>query len=89
MSAFIRRRPSKKAVTMLTMLGLTCREAEVALWLAEGKTNAEISMILNIGVRTVDKHLEHILDKLRVENRTTAAIQIVRALAALPGFENV
>ena len=71
---------------MLTMFGLTRREAEVALWLAQGKTNAGIGVILNIGVRTVDKHLEHILDKLCVENRTTAAIQIVRALAALPAF---
>ena len=75
------------AVTLLTGLGLTRREAEVALWLAQGKTNAEISVILNIGVRTVDKHLEHILYKLRVENRTTAAIQIVQALAALPALE--
>lgn len=74
-------------LTLLTGLGLTRRETEVALWLAQGKTNAEISVILNIGVRTVDKHLEHILDKLCVENRTTAAIQIVRALAAVPTFE--
>ncbi|MEQ1574315.1 MAG: helix-turn-helix transcriptional regulator [Vicinamibacterales bacterium] len=87
MGAFIRRRPSTMTLTLLTGLGLTRRETEVALWLAQGKTNAEISVILNIGVRTVDKHLEHILDKLCVENRTTAAIQIVRALAAVPTFE--
>jgi DNA-binding NarL/FixJ family response regulator len=57
-------------------LGLTKREAEVAHWLAEGKTNAEIGRILGTATRTVEKHVEHLLTKLHVENRTTAAIEV-------------
>lgn len=55
---------------------LTDREAQVGFWMAEGKTNSEIGLILGIGARTVEKHLEHILAKLGVENRTTAAVRL-------------
>jgi DNA-binding NarL/FixJ family response regulator len=56
----------------LQRLGLTSREAEVLHWLAEGKTNPEIAVILNIAAPTVKKHVEHILEKLGVENRAAA-----------------
>ena len=59
-------------------LGLTTRESAVAYWLAQGKTNREIGLILGSAARTVEKHVEKILRKLRVENRTAAAIEIVR-----------
>lgn len=52
---------------------LTRREAEVADWLAEGKANAEIATILGISRATVKIHVERILTKLGVENRTAAA----------------
>jgi DNA-binding CsgD family transcriptional regulator len=67
---------------VLLELGLTPREAEVLFWLSEGKTNAEIGLILNSARRTVEKHVEHILEKLNVENRS-AAIRL--ALAVLRG----
>jgi DNA-binding CsgD family transcriptional regulator len=54
-------------------LGLTRREVEVLLWLAEGKTNYEIGVILGAASGTIRKHVEHILSKLNVENRTAAA----------------
>lgn len=57
----------------LLPLGLTPREAEVLYWVAEGKTNGEIATILTSSRRTVEKHVEHILEKLGVENRATAA----------------
>ena len=57
---------------------LSPREAEVASWLAQGKTNLEIAMILAIGVRTVEKHMERLLEKLGAENRTAAALMIMR-----------
>jgi DNA-binding CsgD family transcriptional regulator len=53
--------------------GLSRREAEVLRWVAAGKTNWEIGMILGLSPRTVQKHLEHIFAKLGVENRTAAA----------------
>jgi DNA-binding CsgD family transcriptional regulator len=53
--------------------GLTRREREVLTWVAEGKTNAEVGMILNARPRTVAKHLERIFQKLGVESRTAAA----------------
>lgn len=57
----------------LEALGLTTREAEVLLWVAQGKTNPEIATILGIGLTTVKKHLEATFAKLGVENRTSAA----------------
>ena len=54
-------------------LTLTEREAEVLHWLSSGKRNGEIAEILDISPRTVHKHVEHILSKLRVETRTAAA----------------
>ncbi len=56
----------------LLSLGLTPREAEVLFWISEGKTNAEIAIILGSSRRTVEKHAEHVLEKLNVENRAGA-----------------
>lgn len=69
----------------LLELGLTPREAEVLYWLAEGKSNAEIGTILGSARRTVEKHVEHVFEKLGVENRTTAAKVAVQRLAAAGG----
>lgn len=52
---------------------LTSREAEVLYWVTLGKTNREIGEILDISPRTVNKHLEHMFEKLGVETRTAAA----------------
>lgn len=60
----------------LAALGLTSREAEVGAWLARGRTNPEIAKILAMQARTVEKHVERILIKLGVENRTAAAMRI-------------
>ena len=61
-------------------LNLTAREAEVLLWIANGKTNREIGQILGISPRTINKHLEQLFPKLGVENRTAAAGTAIRAL---------
>lgn len=62
--------------------GLTPRESEVLAWVAKGKTNSEVGAILRLSARTVQKHLEHIYQKLGVGTRTTAT---VRALNMLGG----
>ena len=53
----------------LLALGLTPRQAEVVYWVAQGKTNPEIGMILSASPRTIDKHMERIFERLGVENR--------------------
>lgn len=63
-------------------LGLTAREAEVLLWIANGKANRDIGEILGISPRTVNKHLEQVFAKLGVENRASAAALAIRTLAA-------
>ena len=63
------------------LLGLSRREAEVLVWVAQGKTNGEIAAILGLSPRTVQKHTEHIYQKLEVSNRAAAIIQ---AIAFLP-----
>jgi DNA-binding response OmpR family regulator/DNA-binding CsgD family transcriptional regulator len=60
---------------------LSAREAEVLLWIARGKPNKDISNILGISPRTVNKHLEQVFTKLGVENRSSAAALAVGALA--------
>lgn len=54
-------------------LKLTLREADVLYWVALGKTNRDIAGILQMSPRTVNKHLEHVFQKLNVETRTAAA----------------
>jgi DNA-binding NarL/FixJ family response regulator len=56
----------------LSHVSLTPRETEVLSWLAKGKTNRDIADILGMSPRTVNKHLEHIFEKLGVETRTAA-----------------
>jgi DNA-binding CsgD family transcriptional regulator len=68
----------------LQRLGLTNREAEVLLWVTQGKSNSEIAIILASKVRTIAKHLERVFAKLMVENRTAAAHA---ALEVLQGCE--
>jgi DNA-binding CsgD family transcriptional regulator len=60
----------------LKVHGMTARETEVALWLAQGKTNREIATILTAPVRTIEKHVERILKKMGVENRAAAALAV-------------
>lgn len=65
--------PSEAAQRRLADAALTPREAEVLSWLAKGKTNRDIAEILGMSPRTVNKHLEHIFEKLGVETRAAAA----------------
>jgi DNA-binding CsgD family transcriptional regulator len=65
-------------------LGLTKREAEVLLWVSQGKTNPEIATILEIKPKTITKHLERVFQKLGVETRTSAANVAREILRGLP-----
>ena len=65
--------PDFSSAQPLETLGLTPREAEVLLWVAQGKTNADVATILGMSEKTVKIHLGHIFEKLSVETRTAAA----------------
>ncbi len=58
--------------------GLTGREVEVLHWIAEGKRDGEIAVILGISARTVNRHAGHVFAKLGVETRTAAAAVFLR-----------
>ncbi|WP_235277023.1 helix-turn-helix transcriptional regulator [Methylacidiphilum kamchatkense] len=57
---------------------LTHREKEILKWIKEGKTNWEISCILNISESTVKYHLKNIFLKLDVTNRCQAAAKAIQ-----------
>jgi DNA-binding NarL/FixJ family response regulator len=72
-------------------LGLTLREAEILMWISRGKTNKEVGLILGSSPRTVNKHLEHIFEKLGVVTRAAAvsiAVQRTPNLAMMPELMN-
>lgn len=54
---------------------LTLREREVLRWTAEGKTAYEIGKILSIADRTVNFHINNILQKLEANNKTQAVVK--------------
>ena len=54
--------PKKKAVA------LTSREMEVLQLIAEGKANKETASELGIGIKTVEKHREHLMEKLNIHD---------------------
>jgi len=56
---------------------LTPRELEVLRLIAAGLSNKEIAARLSVTVATVKTHLEHILQKMQVSDRTQAAVQAV------------
>ncbi|GAC1508966.1 MAG: hypothetical protein NVS2B12_24660 [Ktedonobacteraceae bacterium] len=53
--------------------GLTEREREVAVLIAQGKSNREIADTLVVSVRTVETHVGTILAKLGVASRSRIA----------------
>jgi len=57
---------------------ITVREREVLHWLKTGKTNWEIAQILSISPLTVKNHVQNILRKLNVQNRSHAAVKAGR-----------
>ncbi len=57
---------------------LTQRESEVLRQMALGLTNKEIAKMLGISYETVKEHVQHILRKIGVSDRTQAAVWAVR-----------
>ena len=76
------RRPRRLTAKDVEALGLTARQAEVALLLVDGYTNAAIAQRLGLAESTVRHHMEAIFDRLGVRSR---AAVVGRLQAAVPG----
>jgi len=69
------------SVPLEKAFALTEREAEVLLWVAQGKSNPEISSILGAAENTIKKHLQHIFEKMGVDNRNAATLRTLEVLS--------
>lgn len=63
------------ATTVGSNLAITTRELEVLQCITRGWTNQEIAAQLYISPHTVKGHVEHLLEKMRVSDRTQAAVR--------------
>ncbi len=70
---FQRREPQTSAVADLTE-----REVQVLQEIARGRSNKEIALELGVADKTVKTHVSNILQKLRLADRTQAALYAVR-----------
>jgi DNA-binding NarL/FixJ family response regulator len=66
---------------LVKVLGITPREAEVLLWVAQGKSNADVAAILGMSEKTVKQHMGNLFAKLGLENRNAAALRAVEVLS--------
>ncbi len=53
--------------------GLTAREREVAVLIAQGKSNREIAEAMTVGVKTIETYVTRILNKLGFDSRVQIA----------------
>ena len=70
------RRLLEQLDTATPPLPLTRREREVAQLVAQGLTNREIAARLYLSERTAQNHVQHILEKLHLSNRSQIAVLI-------------
>lgn len=74
-------KPNFDSAKPLETLGLTAREAEVLLWVAQGKSNADIATILGCAENTVKVHLARVFEKCGFENRNAATVTALEILS--------
>ena len=72
-------------IPKIERLGLTDRELEVLVLLADGRTNREIGEQLFIAEKTASVHVSRILGKLGVRSRVEAATAAQRLGVRAPG----
>lgn len=72
--------PDFSSTGPLERAGFTSREAEVALWVAQGKSNADIATILGTAESTIKKHVQNSFLKLGIENRNTLMLRVFEIL---------
>jgi CheY-like chemotaxis protein/DNA-binding CsgD family transcriptional regulator len=75
--------------TVKSALGLTFREAEILMWISRGKTNKEVGLILGNSPRTINKHLEHVFEKLGVVTRAAAVSIALQRTSSITSETNL
>jgi DNA-binding NarL/FixJ family response regulator len=76
---YIPRRISARLANRMLRADLTGRELSILELLAEGSTNKEIAANLKISDNTVRHHVNNIMDKLKVSDRTEAVVTAIRS----------
>jgi len=86
LDAAITRRLTRQMVGPTDMfIGLTARERDILMLVAQGKSNRQIAEQLSLSERTARTHVSNILAKLHLESRTQAALLAIQhGLAPLP-----
>jgi DNA-binding NarL/FixJ family response regulator len=80
-------RQARDLATALTdhrLGGLTRREQEIAALVAQGLSNRQIAAASHISERTVESHVQHVLDKLGFTNRTQIATWVAGKFSTGP-----
>jgi len=72
LAARVEQRRSRTAEVTRRLGSLTDREREVLAGVSRGERNEQIAMALSISPRTVEKHIQHILQKLSIDSRVKA-----------------
>jgi DNA-binding NarL/FixJ family response regulator len=79
------RRVSPNVAERAAASHLTPREQEVLQLVALGHTNRQIAETLSLTVSTVKTHVEHLISKLNVSDRTQAAVRAIELGLVVPG----
>jgi DNA-binding CsgD family transcriptional regulator len=79
--ASVKLAPDFASPVPLQALGLTAREAEILLWVAQGKGNGDIAIITGTSEKTVKNHMTHVFEKLGVESRNAATVRALEVLS--------
>lgn len=74
----VRDSPYPSPLVLRSRYGLTPREAEVALLVARGPTDAQIADRLGVSVHTVRRHVSAVRTKMEVDTRTEIAYRLAR-----------
>ena len=75
--------PAVGDLESLEALGLTRRQAEVAFWIAQGKTNDDVAVILGTSHHTIPHHVEAILARLQLATRAEIMLWALETLGWL------
>tara|TARA_R110001606_G_scaffold79744_1_gene184037 strand:- start:29 stop:718 length:690 start_codon:yes stop_codon:yes gene_type:complete len=78
-AALIFQRYFEVILSLETISGLSDREIQIVRWTSEGKTSAEIAIILALSEHTVNSYIAAVLRKLQVVNRAQMVASAIRS----------